>query len=327
VRRARAKINYWRRIVPAYLGRGASQLTFWHDQPTINERAFDHALGEYYQDFSQKANYPGSYDHSGIPLLDYRGRIGPQYNPIAVAQYGLGNHMLYRRGGGAERQAAFLRAADWLVEHLEVNAYGLKVWQHHFDWEYREGLKAPWYSGLAQGQGVSLLARAYYETGAKRYVEAAEAAYIPLTLEIEKGGVAYRDAESYWWLEEYLTAPPTHILNGFLWATWGVHDYAHLTQREEVGRFFENLVGTLTRNLPRYDTGYWSLYELGDTWLPMVTSPFYHRLHVIQLRIMGRITREPRFEEMASRWEAYLRNPLKRRLALAQKIIFKILYY
>src|SRR3989338_199003 len=92
----RARINYWRRIIPAYFGRGVSQLTFWHDDPRINERAFDGGLAEYYQDFSQKADYPGPYDSQGVPLLDYRGKIGRQYNPIAIAQYGLGNYNLYR---------------------------------------------------------------------------------------------------------------------------------------------------------------------------------------------------------------------------------------
>ena len=35
---------------------------------------------------------------------------------------------------------------------------------HHFDFEYRDTLKSPWYSGLAQGQGLSVLVRAYIET-------------------------------------------------------------------------------------------------------------------------------------------------------------------
>ena len=327
MRRLGRRLRYWQRLVPAYLGRGASQLTFWHDQPGLNERAFTEVLGEYYQDFSQKADYPGPYDEAGIPVLDYRGSLGRQYNPIAIAQYGLGNHSLYRQQGDAERRARFLRAADWLLAHLEVNPHGSQVWNHHFDWEYREGLKAPWYSALAQGQGISLLARAYLETGAARYRDAAEAAYIPLTQEIDKGGVAYRDADSFWWLEEYLTAPPTHILNGFLWATWGVHDHAQLTHREDVGRFFEQLVATLTRNLPRYDTGYWSLYDLGNTRIPMVTSPFYHCLHIVQLRVMSRLTKEAGFVAMAERWERYLRDRRKRWRGLAVKILFKIFYY
>ena len=51
-------------------------------------------------------------------------------------------------------------------------------------------------------------------------------------------------------------------------------------------------VRTLVRNLDRYDLGFWSLYEQSGTRLPMVASPFYHQLHIVQLRIMHRLTGE-----------------------------------
>ena len=69
------------------------------------------------------------------------------------------------RGSVGRPQHRYLLAADWLVNELRPNAQGVAVWQHPFDWEYREVLKAGWYSALAQGQGVSLLCRAYRDTG------------------------------------------------------------------------------------------------------------------------------------------------------------------
>lgn len=323
----RAKINYWRRIFPAYFGGGVSQLTFWHDHPSINERAFDGGLAEYYQDFSNKANYPGPYDSHGIPLLDYRGRIGRQYNPIAIAQYGLGNYNLYRGTGQAERRRKFLKAAAWLVEHLEVNEYGVPVWHHHFDWEYRGILKAPWYSALAQGQGLSLLVRVFQETRERRYLVAAEKAFKAFTLGVQEGGVTYQDKARNYWFEEYLVDPPSHVLNGFLWAAWGVYDYALLTGHETALSLFQEAVKTLSANLSRYDTGYWSLYELSPTRLPMLASPFYHRLHIVQLQVIYQLTKEPGFLDFASSWEGYERNFIKRTRALFQKALFKLLYY
>ena len=38
-----------------------------------------------------------AHDADGIPLLDYHGNIGLQYNPIAIAQWGLGNFNLFLR--------------------------------------------------------------------------------------------------------------------------------------------------------------------------------------------------------------------------------------
>ena len=127
--------------------------------------------------FAEKADYPGHYDSAGIPMLDYHGKIGLQYNPIAIAQWGLANYNLFRQNQNDERKKKFLAASDWLCGHLETTSHGLWVWNHHFDWEYRSPLKAPWYSALSQGQGISLLVRAYRETGAVAYLEAAERAF------------------------------------------------------------------------------------------------------------------------------------------------------
>jgi heparosan-N-sulfate-glucuronate 5-epimerase len=154
-------LSYYRRIASAYLLGGQSHLTFWHETPEENLHASTSELGEYYMPFTAKANYKGHYDSAGIPQLDYRGKIGRQYNPIAIAQYGLGNYNLFRRSGDSDRRDNFLRVADWLVLHLEQNPQGLAVWNHHFDWEYRDTLRAPWYSALAQGQGISVLVRAH----------------------------------------------------------------------------------------------------------------------------------------------------------------------
>ena len=97
-------LSYYRRIFSAYLLGGKSHLTFWHETPAENPRANPTQLGEYYMLFAEKADYRGAFDSSGIPQLDYHGRIGRQYNPIAIAQYGLGNYNLYRRTAEPERQ-------------------------------------------------------------------------------------------------------------------------------------------------------------------------------------------------------------------------------
>ena len=38
-------------------------------------------------------------------------------------------------------------------------------------------------------------------------------------------------------------------------------------------------------------------------------EPFYHRLHIVQLRIMHRLTGNPIFGRYADRWESYTRKP------------------
>jgi heparosan-N-sulfate-glucuronate 5-epimerase len=321
------RLAYYQRIFSAYLLRGTSQLTFWHEPPEANPRARSDQLGEYYMTFSRKADYAGPLDPAGVPMLDYRGRIGVQYNPIAIAQYGLGNYNRLMCESDPKIRKRFLAACDWLVTHLEQNAHGVWVWNHKFDWEYRNTLKAPWYSGLAQGQGISLLVRAQRETRDSQYLDAAERAFLSLRRSTKDGGVLFTDPLGDLWIEEYLVEPPTHILNGMIWASWGAYDYFLATGDTQARDLFERVVLTLEKNLPDYDLGFWSLYEKSGTRLRMIASPFYHQLHIVQLRILHRITGRPRFLEYADRWERYAQSRSRRLAALCYKSAFKLCYY
>ncbi len=342
--------HYYRRIFRAYLfpglfpglfsglGSGRSQLTFWHETPEINPRASASQLGEYYMLFREKADYAGHYDAVGIPMLDYHGVIGLQYNPIAIAQWGLANYNLYRQTGDNVRWQKTLLAADWLAANLEQNSHGLWVWNHHFDWDYRDTLKAPWYSGLAQGQGVSLLLRAHAQahshtqSEADRYQRAADNAFVALTRPVAEGGVLFEDEENNLWIEEYIVDPPTHILNGFMWALWGVFDYWLARQDAAARQIFDRGVETLVQNLDRFDTGYWSLYEQplsvqSRGRLKVLASSFYHQLHSVQWRVMSKLTGDDRFAAVAERWEGYAQCRSNRARALVEKSVFKLLHY
>ena len=322
-----ARVKYLHRVVSAYGGGRPSQLTFWHEPPEINDRAFEEPCGEYYQCFFQKASYDAHVDAAGIPLLDYRGHVGLQYNPIAIAQWGLGNLNLHRRTGQLDPRERYLRAADWLVSNLQPNDRGVPVWQHAFDWEYRDLLKAGWYSALSQGQGVSLLCRAHRDTGRDVYLEAARAAFRSLLVDVKDGGVKLDEGLDGAWLEESIVDPPTHILNGFLWAMWGVYDYAALLGDREASHLLEACARTVRRNVASFDCGFWSLYEHSGTRLPMLASPFYHGLHISQLSITARLLDMPELVRWAERWREYSRSALYRRRAFVQKAAFKLLYY
>ena len=332
-----ARLAYYKRIVQAYLGKGNSQLSFWHGTPTLHEPAFEPDSRAYYMAFRRKAHYAGPFDDNGIPLLDYRGEIGPQYNPIAIAQYGLGCWNEYsatkrhkgHKGGDGERDwfGKALGVADWLVENLDENEHGLKVWMHHFDWEYFQLLKAPWYSGLAQGQGLSLLTRVYAETQDARYLAAAEEAFRAMVTPVDQGGTLHVDDNGHWWIEEYICRPPTHILNGFMWALWGVCDYHQLTGDGRAAELWRQSLRTLERNLGLFDCGYWSLYDLSPVRLRNLASPFYHSLHLVQLQVMHRLTGEELFGETCRRWRTYAEHVWKRRRAFAGKALFKLLYF
>ena len=325
--RTTSRAAYLGRILSVYLRPASGPLAFWYETPESNDAAFQRGIGQYYMTFAGKAEYRGPFDLAGVPLLDYRGDIGRQYNPIAIAQYGLACFNHVRHDSRQRWRDAYLRAANWLTANLVPNVHGVPVWTHAFDWPYRQTLVAPWYSGLAQGQGLSLLVRAATDTGQTRYADAADRAFRALTLEVAAGGVIVTDSEGRVWIEEYIVDPPTHILNGFIWALWGVFDYMTWRGDASARALFERCVDTLEGNLSRYDAGFWSLYELNDDGPAMLASPYYHRLHIVQLRVLERMTGRACFGAVAKRWAAYRSRRVFRVRALAQKAWFKLRRY
>jgi hypothetical protein len=324
---ARNRLAYLTRIAQVYASKLSGPLSFWHEQPTLNEAAF--AGGpSYFMKFQDKAQYKGPFDTKGVPLLDYRGNIGRQHNPIAIAQYGLARFNRWVQNGKATAEEDAWRAvADWLTAEMRPNAHGVRVWMHDFDWPYRERLRSPWYSGLAQGSGLSMLVRAARATGDVRYADAARAAFLPFLLAVSQGGVVVTDRQDDVWIEEYIVDPPSHILNGFIWALWGVYDYAQWSSDPVAHALWRKCVVTLERRLHEFDTGWWSLYEARHDGREMLASRYYHSLHIAQLQVMYRLTGNALFDSAARRFQEYLDKRSNRIKAFTRKAVFKLRHY
>jgi hypothetical protein len=324
----KSKLLYLNRIFSAYLLSTNSNLSFWHTVLKPNSVEDYSAIGKYYMNFEDKTRYNGSFDADGIPVLDYKGSLGLQYNPNAVAQYALGFYDLYVNSKELKYKEIFLKQADWFVKNIRIIENDIGLWEYNFDFEYHTGLKAPWRSALAQGQGISVMARAYALTKNRIYLETATKAFGAFEKEIsEPGGVTYTDDKGYIWFEELIFTPPTHVLNGFIWALWGVYDYYLLTNNQNALRLFNEAVRTLEDNIHRYDIGFWTVYHLLPTKLKMVVSPYYQRLHIVQMEAMYRLTGKPIFKEYGNKWQKYFSNRLYRSIALCWKCLFKLLYY
>ncbi|MEO8076803.1 MAG: D-glucuronyl C5-epimerase family protein [Acidobacteriota bacterium] len=322
----RTRVAYLARVLRVYAHRSSGPLSFWYERPELNSRAFGGGA-EYFMRFAGKTRYQGPFDAAGIPLLDYQGDIGRQYNPIAIAQYGLARFNAWSAAGASADRTAWIAVADWLTREMRPNAHGVRVWMHDFDWPYRQLLRAPWYSGLAQGNGLSLLVRAAKETGDAKYMDAADLAFEPMRRDVADGGVLVTDDQEDVWIEEYLVDRPSHILNGFIWALWGVYDYAQWSARPDASQLWTTCVGTLQRRLSEFDTGWWSLYEARDRGREMLASRYYHALHITQLQVMHRLTGIDTFAECAVRFQTYLDRPSNRVHAFARKAIFKLRHY
>lgn len=315
-------------LVRRYMN-ATSSVSFWHTP--IGQVVYDYpTLVDYPIDFSAKCSYAGPFDAAGIPMLDYTGEIGVQYNPCACAQYALGNFQCWQRLGDEAARARFFKIAEWFCETEVIDNNGrLGYWLYDFDLD-PYGVKAPWKSGLAQAQAISVLARAVRFASddwvRSRCRESLDRGFAGLISNVEVGGLTLRVGEDIW-IEEVVASRRTAILDGCLFALLGVKDYSYLTGSTEAEDVFSAGTKTIIRYLPTFDLGYWSRADLYLEGAIMPASHFYHNLHVHQLRAMYALTGEVEFAQYASRWDRYQSSWINRQRALASKVIFKIRYY
>jgi len=265
-------------------------------------------LGYYYLDMKKTVKWVNSpmrkLDESGVLL--YRVPYTDSYHnyPVNIAQYALGNFEMFLDTKDNKYEEAFLKQADWLVNNIsDKKEFG--IWEHGFVLPYYNFNKVPWVHGMAQGLAISALLRAFQITGNSIYFETAKRAYGAFEKNIEEGGIKFIDENGNVWLEEYTVLPPPHILNGFIYALFGIYDFYHVIKNEKALNLWNEGVGTLEKNIGRYDNGYWSLYNLLHKY-PATKS--YHILHIKQLKILYDLTSKEIFNEYARRWNNYLNS-------------------
>jgi heparosan-N-sulfate-glucuronate 5-epimerase len=219
---------------------------------------------------------------------------------------------------GDSSAAAGFDAAASQLEQQGRESNGELLWPYAVSVR-KYNLEPPWCSALAQGQAASVFVRAHMRSGDERFAVAARKAIAPLLpasssglLAVTADGVVPEEAPSH---------PPSLILNGWIYALWGLWDVATALGDSESREVFENSARCLQRSLARYDVGWWSRYSLYPHRLPDLAKPFYHRLHVDQLDVLYRLLGYREFLETTRRWAAY--DTVPRRIAvLAQKALF-----
>jgi heparosan-N-sulfate-glucuronate 5-epimerase len=242
---------------------------------------------------------------------------------VAIAQWGLGAYERFLAGEGEEWLDAATRAGDHLVAEQQVGGARDGGWAHTRPLGHTFDLQPPWLSAMAQGEGASLLVRLHRESGDERYAETAIRAMEPMKRASSDGGVQARlDGGPF--LEEYPTAPPSFVLNGGLFALWGCHDVGVGFSDRPAGELWRHGIATLTENLERFDTGYWSRYDLYPHPVINVASSAYHQLHIDQLRATSLISPDPRLEATASRFERYADSRLNFARAFRRKVLFRV---
>jgi hypothetical protein len=172
---------------------------------------------------------------------------------------------------------------------------------------------------MVQGEAISLLVRAWLNTNDNVFRSSAEKALTLLIKPIEDGGVCYF-CNGDIFLEEVPTYPRNTILNGWMFSLMGLYDYYLTFNDLEVRDLFIRTLSTLKKHLPDYDSGYWSYYDLRKH----ISSPFYHNLHIAQLKAINMIEPDETLSYYINKWINYNKYTLNRCRALLLKVYQKL---
>jgi hypothetical protein len=129
-------------------------------------------------------------------------------------------------------------------------------------WDYLfqfDGGLPPWTSGLSQGTGLQVLARAWSRFKEPADLAAAQQALGVFETPTPEGVVVKTPAGALY--AEYTYAPSDRILNGFIQALVGLYDYTSITKDPLGLQMFEAGDAEARAEVPSYDTGGWSLYD------------------------------------------------------------------
>ena len=266
-------------------------------------------LTGYYNNLTEKVTMlPELLQTDGLPTL-HTEKGEDVFFPVAIFQYGLGAYDLYLQTGDKTYLRKFMQCGEWAMSHQQDNGA-----LNNFFYVYPS---AP-YGARAQGEGASLLLRAYAQTHDKRYKDAARMAIDFMLRPICEGGTSSY-AHGAICLHEYTHLPV--VLNGFVFAWWGLYDYSLVDDSHTYDKFLQQSLRGMRELLPRFSNSYWSLYDLGGK----IASPFYHNLHIAQMEAMFLITGDSAFKHYADKWKGDQGNSLKHALAFTRKAIQKIL--
>ncbi|OQM76222.1 hypothetical protein BFN67_15110 [Pseudaminobacter manganicus] len=231
------------------------------------------------------------------------------YNPVTISQFAL------TRFSQGQNDAVLIAANKLLSMQRKDGAF-----PYEFSYKHMLNLrpyKPGWISGMAQGQSLSALGRAYTISHDKRFLDAGNKALAFLQMPFPKGPMAdLSDLDpslsGYSFILEYPVKPHAYTLNGYLFAVIGLYDWWKITGSEDAHRLFDDAVRTLIKLVSYYDIGTASTYDIGYI-TQAISQPYlepsppyinagYQGFHAELLAVMFDITGNPIFDEYSKRF-------------------------
>lgn len=309
------RLHMYRVLLGRWLGMVLGRNTYFHTLQGVGKVFQPGELRGYFSDLTAKTQWQGQTNPEGI-LINRDTDGNPVYFPIAIAQKGLGHwdSWLLSDRTQSHHWEAVLQICRWLLQNQD-QAGGWTIW-----FARPPGYSTP-YSAMAQGEGASLLLRAYTLNHDPQYREGAIRALRLLVREISEGGTAHMTAEGLV-LEEFTGVPLNTILNGWIFALYGLYDGWLVERSTWLEEALQSSLNALMSALPRFDLGWWTRYDTVGN----LASPFYQQLHIAQLQALE-LTFPERGDAVRAfrqKWESQHASRLNRMRAVGVKVFQKI---
>ncbi len=172
---------------------------------------------------------------------------------------------------------------------------GRLVWSYPFP--FGRGTP-PWRSGMAQAVAAQGLARLGQALGDQSLLAAADQAYAAIP------GRLVRALPAGPWIKLY-SFDGAPVLNAQLQSVISIGDYAQITGNTGAAGLAAELQATAEALLPKFDTGYWSLYSLDGKEAPLS----YHDYVVSLLERLASRTGDTTWTDFATRFQGYETQP------------------
>ncbi len=182
---------------------------------------------------------------------------------------------------------------------LAARRGGGLAWEYYFHFD---GGAPPWTSAMSQATGLEALTRAYRATRNPYYLDVAQQA-LPIFTARPPAGVSVPTALGARFVQ-YSFTPKTSIINAFLQTLIGLHAYARVSGSPEARQLFAAGDAEARSEVPRFDTGAWSLYQPG-----VEDSLSYHELVTGFLAELCRDTHATVYCQTAQHFQADLKTP------------------
>jgi hypothetical protein len=225
-------------------------------------------------------------DDDGVVYRWFPGK-GLEFHPLAA--FGALNAAALAHD--AER-TGLLSAA--LVDRGIPRGVGGLIWEYSFNFGFGQ---PPWVSGMAQAVAAQALGRAAAVLEDPTLLLAAARAYAavpPLTMQLSTGP----------WVRLYGFDREV-VLNAQLQAILSLLQYAGDTGDADAGALAQRLNVAAQALLPRFDTGDWSLYELGGAYATKEYQLFVTEL----LAKLAARTQDPFWIDASQRFHGYYYDP------------------